>query len=166
MAEKRLGGRLAALVLDGLRRALGLPPSYPGDFTDTPEVAYSPRPDGRPDPGEVVWAHVPFEEDHRRGKDRPVLLIGHDGRWLLGLMLTSQNRRPDPGRKAPRTPRWVEIGTGPWDRSQRPSTVRVDRIIRVHPRTVRREGAVLDRARFEQVAAAVRAAHRTPSASR
>jgi hypothetical protein len=157
MAEKGAWSRLAALVLAGLRRALGLPPAYPGDFMGMPQVTYAPHRDGRPDPGEIVWAHVPFEEDHGQGKDRPVLLIGRDGRWLLGLMLTSQGRRPDAGRPAPRTRRWVEIGTGPWDRSRRPSTVRVDRIIRIHPRSVRREGAILDRARFERVAAAVRA---------
>jgi hypothetical protein len=26
------------------------------------EISYEPRADGRPDPGEVVWARVPFEE--------------------------------------------------------------------------------------------------------
>lgn len=152
-----MGPRLAALVLAGLRRAVGLPPAYPGDFVGRPSVTYAPQPDGRPDPGEIVWARVPFEEDHRQGKDRPVLLIGRDGRWLLGLMLTSQDRRSDGARPPGRARRWVEIGTGPWDRARRPSSVRVDRIIRIHPRTVRREGAVLDRIRFEQVAAAVRA---------
>ena len=85
-----------------------------------------------------------------------MLLIGRDGRWLLGLMLTSQDRRSDGARPPGRARPWVEIGTGPWDRARRPSSVRVDRIIRIHPRTVRREGAVLDRVRFEQVAAAVR----------
>ena len=38
-------------------------------------VAYNPRTDGKPDPGEVVWAWVPYEEDASQGKDRPVLLI-------------------------------------------------------------------------------------------
>jgi hypothetical protein len=33
----------------------------------------------------------------------------------------------------------------------------VDRIIRVDPADVRREGAVLDRARFDEVAAGIRA---------
>ncbi|GAB5080487.1 hypothetical protein ARTHROSP310_36360 [Arthrobacter sp. AD-310] len=28
-------------------------------------------PDGEPDPGEVVWTWVPYQEDHGRGKDRP-----------------------------------------------------------------------------------------------
>lgn len=52
--------------------------AYPGDFTGVPSLSYSPAPDGRPDPGEIVWTWVPFEEDHRQGKDRPVLIIGRD----------------------------------------------------------------------------------------
>ena len=53
-------------------------------------MTYAARPDGRPDPGEIVWTWVPFEEDHTQGKDRPVLLIGRDGRWLLGLGRVAQ----------------------------------------------------------------------------
>jgi hypothetical protein len=34
-------------------------------------MSYSPRTDGAPDPGEVVWTWVPFEENDGRGKDRP-----------------------------------------------------------------------------------------------
>ena len=56
-----------------------------------PSLNYQPRPDGRPDPGEVVWTWVPFQEDFSRGKDRPVLLVGRDGTWLLGVPLTSKD---------------------------------------------------------------------------
>ncbi|MEP9361983.1 hypothetical protein ABLE68_03385 [Nocardioides sp. CN2-186] len=59
------------------------------------KVSYAPRADGRPDPGEVVWGWVPFEDDPAQGKDRPVLLIGQDGRSLLGLMLTSKDHDRD-----------------------------------------------------------------------
>src|SRR3954465_3472466 len=48
---------------------------YPGDFTGRAKTSYAPKPDGNPDPGEVVWTWVPFEEDYSQGKDRPVLLI-------------------------------------------------------------------------------------------
>ena len=68
--------------------AVGVGP-WPGDLPS--DLRYDPHPDGRPDPGEVVWAWVPFEEDHRLGKDRPVLLVGNDGPWLLGLPLTSKD---------------------------------------------------------------------------
>ena len=132
------------------------PAGYPGDFTGTPELVYSPKPDGRPDPGEIVWTWVPFEEDHLRGKDRPVLLIGRDAGWLLGLMLTSKDHDRDAAQEARHGRHWIDIGAGAWDRDGRPSEVRVDRIVRVDERRVRREGAVLDEERFQQVAAAVR----------
>lgn len=134
------------------------PAGYPGDFTGPLAPRYSPRPDGRPDPGEIVWTWVPFEEDHTQGKDRPVLLVGHDGRWLLALQLTSKdhNGYSVPGGRR----RWVDIGSGDWDRQRRPSEVRVDRVVRVDPKAVRREGAVLPRQQFETVARAVSDLHR------
>lgn len=122
--------------------------AYPGDFRGPLTATYAPDPDGEPDPGEVVWTWVPFEEDHRRGKDRPVLLVGRDGPWLLGLMLSSRDHDVRP---APPDERWLDLGTGAWDARRRPSEVRLDRVIRVDPQAVRREGAVLDRARFDAV---------------
>jgi hypothetical protein len=119
---------------------------------------YSPKPDGRPDPGEIVWTWVPYEEDHRQGKDRPVLLVGRDGPWLLALQLTSKDHDGRP--VSARGPRWVDIGSGGWDRQGRPSEVRVDRVVRVDPTAVRREGAVLSRQRFDAVARAVADLHR------
>ena len=133
------------------------PHAYPGDFTGVPDLVYAANPDGRPDPGEIVWTWVPYEEDHHQGKDRPVLLVGHDGDWLLGLMLTSQDHDRDAAQEARHGRHWVDIGSGAWDREGRPSEVRVDRVVRVDPAAVRREGATLDRARFDEVAAAVRA---------
>ncbi|MGL5829006.1 MAG: hypothetical protein ACRC0L_05490, partial [Angustibacter sp.] len=65
---------------------------YPGDFAGSGTVHYRPVADGQPDPGEVIWTWVPFEEDHALGKDRPVLVVGFDGKWLLALMLSSQDR--------------------------------------------------------------------------
>ncbi|WP_115790588.1 type II toxin-antitoxin system PemK/MazF family toxin [Arthrobacter silvisoli] len=124
---------------------------YPGDFQGTVAASYSPALDGRPDPGEIVWTWVPFEEDHTNGKDRPVLLVGRDGRWLLGLMLTSKDHNN--GRDAAD---YVDIGAGPWDPQWRASEVKLDRIIRVDPDGVRREGAVLDSATFRMVAARLR----------
>src|SRR5690606_27820637 len=103
-------------------RLINGPPTtpYPGDFMGKPTVAYSPKPDGSPDPGEVVWTWVPFEEDHSRGKDRPVLLIGRDGPWLLGLQLSSQDHSEASER---RRQNWLELGLGPWDPQRRSSYV-------------------------------------------
>ncbi|WP_104118844.1 type II toxin-antitoxin system PemK/MazF family toxin [Arthrobacter sp. B1805] len=114
-------------------------------------LSYSPSSDGKPDPGEIVWTWVPYEDDPAQGKDRPVLLIGREGSELLGLMLTSRDRNNARDHDA----RYVDIGTGGWDRQGRPSEVKVDRLLRIDPGQVRREGAVLPRQRFEQVVAAV-----------
>jgi len=120
---------------------------YPGDYTGPIDFQYSPKPNGAPDPGEVVWGWVPYEEDHARGKDRPVLLIGRDGRWLLGLMLTSKDNTN--GRH--RNEDYLDIGSGAWDRQGRASEVKLDRVISLSPSAVRREGAVLERERFKLV---------------
>lgn len=97
-----------------------------------------------------MWSWVPYEEDHSRGKDRPVLLVGRDGKWLLGLMLTSKDH--DNGARAGD---YVDIGKGPWDRQGRPSEVKVNRIIRLDPNAIRREGAVLGKRSFQEVARAL-----------
>jgi hypothetical protein len=123
------------------------------------QAEYSPEPDGRPDPGEVVWAWVAYEDDPMRGKDRPVLLVGREGALLLGLQLTSQDHDLDAEDEARYGRHWMDIGTGAWDSQRRPSEVRLDRLLRLQEQAVRREGAVLDRAMFDAVVAEARAFH-------
>ena len=98
---------------------------------------------------------MPYEEDDGRGKDRPVLVVGRDGDVLLGLMLSSKDHDLDAGDEARHGRYWVDVGTGAWDRQGRPSEVRVDRVLRIDPADVGREGSALDRARFDEVAAEV-----------
>ncbi len=131
------------------------PGVYPGDFNGTAAIRYAPQPDGSPDPGEIVWAWVPYEEDHSRGKDRPVLLVGKNGRYLLGIMLTSK----DHDQAGNGSGEYLDIGTGSWDRQQRPSEANLGRILQISPDAIRREGAVLDRKRFDLVAAGIRRRH-------
>jgi hypothetical protein len=119
-------------------------------------IAYDPHPDGEPDPGEVVWTWVPYEDDPQQGKDRPVLLIARDGVTLIGVAMTSKDHDRDQQQENRAGRFWFDLGAGPWDPAGRPSEVRVDRLLVVDPAAVRREGAVLDRARFEAVAEAVR----------
>lgn len=127
--------------------AAGTSTDYPGDFTGTVRYEYNPSMDGDADPGEIVWGWVPYEEDHSQGKDRPVLVIGREGGWLLGLMLTSK----DKNNSQHHNPNYLDIGTGSWDRERRPSEVKLDRIIRLSQNAVRREGAILDEDRFRNV---------------
>ncbi len=115
-------------------------------------LEYAPNLDGDADPGEIVWTWVAYEDDPQQGKDRPVLVVGRNGRTLLGLMLSSRQERD--GRRD-----WLALGPGDWDRDRRPSWIRLDRVLEVDEDGIRREGAVLDRARFERVAAALRADH-------
>lgn len=122
------------------------------------KLSYAPRPDGHPDPGEVVWAWVPFEEDPAQGKDRPVLVVARDGAALLAFMLSSQDHDARTDDEA-RGEEWLDVGAGAWDREGRPSEVRLDRVLRLDPDAVRREGAALAPAVFAEVVAAARARH-------
>ncbi len=145
-------------MLTGSALAWAAMSDYPGDFTGTPTMRWAPTPDDpTPSPGEVVWAWVPYEEDHAQGKDRPVLLVGRDGDWLLGLQLTSQDHDLDAEQEAAAGRRWIDIGAGAWDRDGRRSEARVNRVLRIDPGSVRRDGAVLDEQVFAAVTDAVRA---------
>jgi hypothetical protein len=129
-------------------------------------VVYAPEADGQPDPGEVVWAWVPYEEDASQGKDRPVLLMGQGtgdtaGQWL-GLMLTSKDHDRDVEDEAHWGRYWMDVGSGGWDREGRPSEVRLDRLIVLDETDIRREGAALDQGIFAQVVAAAREHHALP----
>lgn len=125
--------------------------TYRGPFT----VAFAPRDDAWPDPGEVVWAWVAFEEDETIGKDRPIVIVGAtpEGR-LAALMLSSRDRGGDP--------RWRRVGTGPWDAEGRESWARTDRVLAVSATSVRREGAALQRPVFDTIAASLGARRSRP----
>nr|WP_315201849.1 type II toxin-antitoxin system PemK/MazF family toxin [Actinomyces oris] len=124
-----------------------------------PAFSYSPDPDGDADPGEVVWAWVPFEEDPTQGKDRPVLVLArHDNRLVVAQM-TSKDHDRDAAQEARWGRFWYDVGTGAWDRQGRPSEVRLDRLLLVEPASVRREGATMNREVFDGVVAALRHHH-------
>jgi hypothetical protein len=157
MASNGSLGRLVAKVGAALRP--GRPDARPpdgraGTGAGGVEVAYAPDHDGDADPGEVVWTWVPYEDDLTQGKDRPVLVIGYQGGQLAGVQLSSKDHaaRRDAGE-------WVAVGTGAWDRERRPSYADASRLLRVDPGAVRREGAALDRERFDAVLERVRQVH-------
>lgn len=108
------------------------------------QIQYTPQIDGDPDPGEVVWAWVPFEEDPTLGKDRPVVVIGRRGDVLSAVALTTKQHDGV-----------VEVGTGEWDSRHRTSYAKVDRLLDIEPGSVRREGSILNRRQFDEVVDAV-----------
>ncbi|AKG42298.1 type II toxin-antitoxin system PemK/MazF family toxin [Streptomyces sp. JH002] len=113
---------------------------------------YAPEFDGDPDPGEIVWTWVPYEENDGRGKDRPVLVVAReDAGTVLAVQLSSKDRDGDP--------EWFPLGTGPWDRTGRESWVDLERVLRVHPEGMRREACALDRARYQSVVHSLQARH-------
>ena len=120
---------------------------YPGDYRDMINFEYSPSLDGDADPGEIVWTWVPFEEDHSQGKDRPVLLVGRDGEYLLALMMTSK----DHNNREHADSNYLDIGSGPWDPQGRASEVKLNRVIRVRPGAMRREGALMPEDTFRLI---------------
>ena len=110
-------------------------------------LAYSPARDGDPDPGEIVWTWVPYEERDGRGKDRPVAIVAASGDDFLAVQLTSKPRDGDRD--------YVALGAGAWDASGRPSWARIDRVFRVRDGGMRREAASLDAERYARLATAL-----------
>lgn len=115
------------------------------------KLGYRPRhPDGRPDPGEIVWAHVPFADDPSKGKNRPVLIVGRaENGNLVGVQLTSKLHR-----------KGIGIEWGP-DRQR--SVIRTDRLIQVDPaNNFRKEGAYVRKPEFQSIVDQIAKAHGLP----
>ncbi len=127
----------------------------PGRGKPKPTITYAPVHNGRPDPGEVVWTWVPYEEDPTQGKDRPVLVLAVGGGRITALPLTSKDHDRDEEQEARAGRLWMDVGTGDWDRQHRPSEVRLNRVLNLSD-NVRREGAALPRAIFDEVLVAAR----------
>jgi hypothetical protein len=111
-------------------------------------LGYAPSPDGQPDPGEIVWTWVPYEENDGRGKDRPVVIVAASGTGdYLAVQLTSKAHDGDRD--------FIALGDGAWDAQGRPSWARIDRVFRVRADGMRREAASLDTRRYALVATAL-----------
>lgn len=120
------------------------------------DIGYRPADNGVGDPGEVVWAWVPYEDDPSKGKDRPVLVVGQEGEVLLALPMTSKDHDPDAAQEASVGRYWMDVGSGPWDSRGRLSEVRLNRLLRLRAQDVRREGAAIAPEVFAAVVAAMR----------
>jgi mRNA-degrading endonuclease toxin of MazEF toxin-antitoxin module len=149
---RRVGGRVERSRMVGrlsTRRSWGSDPRPAGltirrvGRVDV-SISYEPNPDAKPDPGEVVWLWIPYEEDPAVGKDRPAIAVG----WVPS---TPQ----DDIAVVPLTSKWhageVSVGLGSWDGGNKRSYAKVDQIYVVDRADVRREGASLPKPVFDQV---------------
>ena len=111
------------------------------------KFGYRPRhPDGHPDPGEIVWAHVPFADDPTKGKNRPVLIVGrHENGNLIGVQLTSKLHRNG-----------IPFTWGPGDSK---SVIRTDRFIQIDTKNYRKEGAYVKKPAFQKIVDTVARQH-------
>ncbi|MBT2473406.1 type II toxin-antitoxin system PemK/MazF family toxin [Microbacterium sp. ISL-103] len=118
------------------------------DRIDDLRIDYAPDRDGAPDAGEIIWTWVPYEENDGRGKDRPVLVIGRESAdRVYAVRMTSKAHDRDRD--------YLSIGSGAWDSQGRESWVDIEQLYSVHEGGLRREAAVLDRSRYDRVAAAL-----------
>lgn len=107
----------------------------------------------------MVWTWVPYEDDPQQGKDRPVLVLARIDDSALVLQLTSKDHDRDAAQEAHWGRHWMDIGSGDWDAKHRPSEVRLDRLLRVPLRSVRRTGGALDERRYHAVISELRKYH-------
>ncbi len=150
--NRRRGRQAAAQPRSGSGRH-STTTEFTGDFL----VSYAPHPGPTPDPGEVVWVWVPYEEDHAQGKTRPVLLLGRQGKDFISVFFSSVDHDLDEAQEAHEGRYWVKVGRGSWDRQGRVSYAQVDRLLRTPPQAIDGRAEVLDRPRFDAVVAGVAA---------
>ncbi|XCB30227.1 type II toxin-antitoxin system PemK/MazF family toxin [Arcanobacterium hippocoleae] len=124
-----------------------------------PQLTYTPDNDNLPDPGEVVWTWVPYEELDGRGKDRPVLVVAMEKDYIFFLQMTSKDHASGKLYKDEHGRWWIDIGSGEWDKAGRASEVRLDLLWIVHASQVRRQGGKLDAARYRKLAQALQQIH-------
>lgn len=112
--------------------------------------SYSPKLDGEPDPGEVIWTWVPYVENDGRGKDRPVLIIARlDAEsWAACYLSTKEHHG------------FVSVGTGHWDSQGRESYLSPERVLRITEAGMRRESTGIDKTHYDRAVQAVQAWHR------
>ncbi|VEI14100.1 PemK-like protein [Trueperella bialowiezensis] len=124
-----------------------------------PDFEYEPVRNGAPDPGEVVWTWVPFDENDGRRKDRPVLVVADTEEHVIFAQMTSKDKTPAASREAKHGRYWMDIGTGGWDPRRRPSEVRLDRLLVAHGSQIRREGSYVRKDIFDDVVRAIKNVH-------
>lgn len=124
-----------------------------------PNFSYTPDGDSLPDPGEVVWTWIPFEENNGQGKDRPVLVVSVDNNNAICAQMTSKDHAHESLYRDAYHRWWLDVGTGNWDNRHRSSEVRLDILWKVPLSKIRRIGGALSKDRYEQVVHALSKIH-------
>lgn len=150
--EQRRGGQASPGMPGPLDQAI----EYDVERFGLPDFEYNPKKDNQPDPGEIVWTWVPFEENDGRGKDRPVLVLAALDEHVIFAQTTSKDNTSDVAHEARWGRYWMDIGSGAWDSKGRESEVRLDRLCIVHEDQIRREGDKLDRNIYNKVVEAIK----------
>ncbi|MDR6938932.1 hypothetical protein J2S36_000475 [Arcanobacterium hippocoleae] len=128
-----------------------------------PALRYTPDNDSLPDPGEIVWTWVPYEEMDGRGKDRPVLVVSMQEEYIFFVQMTSKDHAPGQLYQDEYERWWLDIGTGNWDSHGRPSEARLDLLWVVHQSQIRRVGGKLNREMYLLLTKALRKIHNVRS---
>lgn len=115
-------------------------------------IFYAPDMDGHADSGEVVWVWTPTDGTDSPPRERAVLVIGRTSNSVLALLIS-----PNPTHD--HDPRWTSIGTGEWDEAGRPCWIRVDRVLEIQEKYLRRQGVLFPKRRFERIATRLRTEH-------
>ncbi|MBM7825271.1 hypothetical protein JOD55_001098 [Arcanobacterium pluranimalium] len=125
-----------------------------------PNFEYRPDNDAVPDPGEVVWTWIPYEENNGEGKDRPVLVVAVVGETAICAQMTSKDHAHSSLYQDEYHRWWLDLGSGNWDRDNRASEVRLDILWQVPFTEVRRIGGFLEKNRYLRVIAALKEIHK------
>lgn len=122
-------------------------------WIDTATVArplyYAPAMDGQPEPGEVVTVYADLTGSGAGAEEHSALVVGHRHASLLCLVIS-----PDPAHA--NDDNWLAIGAGDWDHSGNPGWIRLDQVLSLSIRDIRRHGAVFTRQQFHRVASRLR----------
>lgn len=113
--------------------------------THARSIYYAPDMDGQADPGEVIWVWIQPDLPDYPARERAMVVVGRTQHILLGLLIS-----PNP--EHAEEDNWIDIGSGGWDIAGRQCWVRLDKILEVPESTIRRQGAIIPRRRFERIA--------------
>lgn len=108
---------------------------------------YAPAMDGQPEPGEVITLYADLTGNGPA--EHSALVVGHRRAFLLCLVIS-----PDPAHA--NDDNWLAIGAGDWDHTGNPGWIRLDQVLGLSIRDIRRHGAVFTRQQFHRVASRLR----------